>query len=145
MMTVPVLPPMAGALADLLLADSAFTALIPGGLATSAPKDVTRPYAVHYVSAAPLSGKGVAYRGSFAVHGCATTWDGGTAPDTIAWNIVSTAAAVLNRAANVPWRNTFYTAEVHTGPLPMDPDKTRGDATPVYWALIRGELRIRVR
>jgi hypothetical protein len=144
-MTAPVLPPMAGALSDLLLADPAFTALIPGGLATSAPDDVTRPYAVHSVSAAPLSGKGVAYRGTFAVHGCATKWNGTTAPDTIAWNIVAAAAAVLNRAANVPWRNTFYTTEVQLGPLPMDPDKSRGDATPVYWALIRGELRIRVR
>lgn len=143
-MTAPILPNMAGALAELLLADATFTTLTGGRLATSAPDDVTDPYAVHSVSVAPMTGKGVAYRGTFAVHGCASGWSGSTAPDTLAWDIVAAAAAVLSRASNVEWRNTRYTAEVQLGPLPMDPDKSRGEATPVYWALIRGELRIRV-
>jgi len=144
-MTAPILPDMAGAIAELLMADVTFAALIPGGLATAAPEKVTQPYAVHRVSVVPMSGKGVAYRGTFALHGCTTGWVGTTAPDTVAWNIVAAGAAVLSRAANIAWRNVRYTAEVTDGPMPMDPNKTRGDATPVYWALIRGDLRIRVR
>lgn len=145
-MSAPVLPNLFQPVADRLLADALFGSLVPGRLGPGAPADVTLgPYAVLRVSVSPLSGKGVAWRATAALHGCTTGWVDDKHPDTVVWDIAAAAAAVFHRAANVVWQNLSYTARVTDGPLPMDPDTSRGEATPVYWAMVRADLTIHAR
>lgn len=136
-----------------LLADAEFAQLTGDRCATRAPDDVTVPYAVLRCSANPLSSssRSVGWRGGVQVHGCATQPVGGVMPETLAWQICAAAARVLDRGGQQIWlepggdRQVVYTPRLTDGPLPMDPDKTRGEADVVYWALIRATMPIHLR
>jgi hypothetical protein len=137
----------------LLLADTEFAALTGGRLATRAPADVTVPYAVLRCSANPLSAssRSVGWRGGVQVHGCATRPVGDTMPETLAWRICAVAARILDRSGQQTWtepggdRAVTYTPRLTDGPLPMEPDKTRGDDNVVYWAMVRATFPIHLR
>lgn len=137
----------------LLLADTEFAALTGGRLATRAPADVTAPYAVLRCSANPLSAssRSVGWRGGVQVHGCATRPVGDAMPESLAWRICAVAARILDRSGQQTWpepggdRTVTYTPRLTDGPLPMEPDKTRGDDAVVYWALVRATFPIHLR
>jgi hypothetical protein len=140
--TAPVVPHLAGAVRAFLLGDASFAALVPGGLLTAAPTDVTKPFAVMLTSATPLSADAGAWRGTIALNGCATIPSGTTQPLTVAWDIAATAAALFARARNVVYQTIVYSARVTDGPMEMPLDKSRGDAAPVYGVQVRAELTI---
>lgn len=148
------LPDLTEPMRALLLADTEFSDLTGGRLATRAPGDVTEPYAVLRCSANPLStaSRSVGWRGGVQLHGCAARPVDGVMPETIAWRICAAAARVFDRSGQQTWTETdpggralTYTPRLADGPLPMDPDKTRGEDAVVYWALIRAELTIHLR
>ena len=137
----------------LLLADTEFAALTGGRLGTRAPADVTTPYAVLRCSASPLSAssRSVGWRGGVQLHGCATRTVGTVYPETLAWNICAVAARVLDRSGQQTWaepdsdRTVTYTPRLTDGPLPMEPNTSRGEDAVVYWALIRATFPIHLR
>lgn len=154
MTTAYTLPDLHEPIRELLLADAEFAALTGGRLATRAPDDVTTPYAVFRCAANPLSSssRSVGWRGGVQVHGCATRPVGDVYPETLAWRICAAAARILDRSGQQTWTETdpggrelTYTPRLTDGPLPMDPDKTRGPDTVVYWALIRATFPIHLR
>jgi hypothetical protein len=140
--TAPVLPHLAGAVRALLLADAPFTVLASGGVSTAAPLEVTKPYAVMLCSVTPIDASAGAYRGTVALNGCAARPVGAKQPLTVAWDIAARAAAVFARVRNTAYENVRYTARVTDGPIELPPDKSRGEATPVYGVQIRVELTL---
>ncbi|WP_409186492.1 hypothetical protein F9C11_20575 [Amycolatopsis sp. VS8301801F10] len=141
-MTAPVLPHLAGLARALLLADSAFAALVPGGLASAAPADVTKPFAVMLTSVTPINAAAGAYRGDLALNGCASIRFAGKEPLTAAWDIAARAAAVFATVRNASYDQVRYSARVTDGPMEMPIDKTRGTAMPVFGVQVRAELTI---
>ncbi|MFD8496340.1 hypothetical protein [Amycolatopsis sp. NPDC059657] len=141
------LPNLAEPIRELLLADGPFAALTQSRLGTRAPEDVTTPYAVLRCAASPLSSssRSVGWRGTVQLHGCATGWVNSKAPETVSWDICAAAARVLDRSGQQIWGDVTYTPRLTDGPLPMDPDRSRGEANVVHWALIRAELIIHLR
>jgi hypothetical protein len=154
MTTAYTLPDLHEPLLALLLADDELVARTGGRIATRAPADVTTPYAVLRCSASPLStsSRSVGWRGSVQVHGCATLPVDGVYPETLAWRICAAAARVLDRSGQQTWaetepggRSVTYTPRLTDGPLPMDPDKSRGPDVVVYWAMVRATFPIHLR
>jgi hypothetical protein len=154
MTTAYALPNLHIPIREQLLADAEFAALVGGRLGTRAPGDVLTPYAVLRCSANPLSAssRSVGWRGGVQVHGCAAREVDGFAPEDIAWKICAAAARVLDRSGQQTWTETepggrtlTYTPRVTDGPLPMDPNTSRGEDNVVYWALIRATFPIHLR
>ncbi|UKD55155.1 hypothetical protein L3Q65_46135 [Amycolatopsis sp. FU40] len=141
-MTAPVLPHLAGLARALLLADPAFVALAPGGLASAAPADVTRPFAVMLTSVTPINAAAGAYRADLAINGCASAAFDGKQPLTAAWDIAARAAALFATVRNGQYEQVRYSARVTDGPMEMPIDKSRGTATPVFGVQVRAELTL---
>jgi hypothetical protein len=139
------MPPLTGAVRELLLADPDFVLASGGRLATKAPSDVTTPWAVMRTSVTPVGANTVAWRGTAQVNGCCAFPVGDLAPEDVAWNIAAHAARIFGRARNVNWQNVTYSSRVETGPIPGVPDLSRGDSSPVYWVFVRAELSIHLR
>jgi hypothetical protein len=144
-MTAPTMPPLTGAIRELLFADPDFVTACFGRLATKAPDDVTEPYAVLRTSATPVGANTVAWRGTAQINGCCGFPVADTDPEDVAWNIAAHAARIFGRARNVSWQNVTYSSRVETGPIPGVPDKTRGDGAPIYWVFVRADLSIHLR
>lgn len=143
-MTAPTLPPLTGAVRDLLLPDGSFSAACHGRLGTRAPDDVTIPYAVMRVDANPAGGNGVAWRCTVQLNGCCTRPIDDVEPEDVAWNIAAHAARIFDHARNITWNTFTYSGRVQMGPIPSI-DRSRGDNAPVYWAFIRAELTAHLR
>lgn len=154
MTTAYAIPDLHIPIREQLLADTEFAALVGGRLGTRAPGDVNAPYAVLRCSANPLSAssRSVGWRGGVQLHGCATRDVGGLSPEQVAWKICAAAARVLDRSGQQTWteaesdgRSLTYTPRVTAGPLPMDPNTSRGPDAVVYWSLITATMPIHLR
>lgn len=142
------MPWLAGILLDRLAADPAFMAGCPGGVAGAAPPDVTRPYAtVQTVTNGGLDDQGRVQLPSVQVAGwCAPNQNDSQDPRRTAWNIAASAARVLfaQSLKNVAYENVWYSVNrLVEGPVDRT-DVTRGPGQPVYGALIRVELTVRL-
>jgi hypothetical protein len=146
----PVLPYVPAMIRAWLLGDAAFASLIEGRCYTArSPRDVTRPYAVCQAPGGfPADASAGAWLPLVQINGwCAPA--NGIEPEVMAWNIAARAAAVLCRARNVAWEDAdglishWTLSRVTDGPLPIL-DKTRGEDAPLYGALVRAELRVKV-
>lgn len=154
MTTAYAIPDLHIPIREQLLADAEFASLVGGWVGTRAPDNVLAPYAVIRCSANPLSSssRSVGWRGGVQLHGCAARHVDGIAPESVAWRICAAAARVLDRCGQQTWaepesggRTVIYTPRVTDGPLPMDPDKSRGEDAVVYWSLIRATMPIHLR
>lgn len=145
-MTAGVLPWVPGAIRQLLLADSDFSAACAGRCGTRLGSEVTYCAQVRTPGVNSLSGDGVAYSPLVQVDGWCTreAADGlGVDPEVKAWEIAAHAARVLGRARNVSYQNMTYSGRLIEGPLP-DVDISRGESTPLYRAVVRVELAVHV-
>lgn len=154
MTTAYALPNLHIPIREQLLADAEFAALVGGRVGTRAPDQVNAPYAVIRCAANPLSAssRSVGWRGTVQLHGCAARDVGDLAPEDVAWKIAAAGARILDRSGQQTWtetepdgRSLTYTPRVTDGPLPMDPDKTRGPDAVVYWVFVRAEFPIHLR
>jgi hypothetical protein len=141
------LPYVPGAIRQLLLADSAFTAAV-GGRCTvkKSPPDVTSPFAVVQIpGGAPLDEQGWVLQPLIQVNvWCPDSWAAAD-PDVVAWDGISAVRRVLQSARYVTYSDTrgsmTYSARITDGPLPTE-DTTRGDSTPLQGYLLRAELTL---
>lgn len=142
------MPWLAGIMLDLLVADEAFMASCPGGVAGAAPPDITRPYVTtQTVTNGGLDEQGRVQLPSVQIVGwCAPTQNDQQDPRRTAWNIAAGAARVLFEVPrkNVPYENVWYSLNrLIEGPIDRT-DTTRGPGQPVYGALIRVELTVKL-
>lgn len=136
------LPWIPGAIRVPLLADTQFNTACGGRLSTRLPSPLTFCARIRLAGNNSLSGDGVAWSPLVQVEGwCAPDLEGIPNPDEKAWDIAAEAARVLSRLRNISYQNTHYSSRVVEGPLP-DVDTSRGESTPLYWALVRAELRL---
>lgn len=134
------IPWVPGAIRQLLLADAAFMTECGNRLSSRLPSPVTYCARVRLAGNNSLSGDGVAWSPLVQVEGwCAPEVAGVADPEVKAWDIAAKAAVVIGRARNITYQNMTYTARIVEGPLD-NVDKTRGESTPLYWALVRAEL-----
>jgi hypothetical protein len=154
MTTAYTLPDLHIPIRELLLADAEFAALVGGRIGSRAPDQVNAPYAVIRCSANPLSAssRSVGWLGGVQLHGCAAQPVNDVSPEQIAWKIAAAGARILDRSGQQIWvepqsggRSVTYTPRVTDGPLPMDPDKTRGPDTVIYWVFVRATFPIHLR
>jgi hypothetical protein len=136
------LPWVPGAVRQLLLADTAFATASGSRVSTRSPGNVTSgPYATIQLPT-PL---GVMGGGGYKPIVQIDAWcDPGAAeePEAVVWRIAMRAKRVLETARNVSYQTMHWSARViDAGPLP--PDKSRGDDSPLYRAMVRAELTIK--
>lgn len=145
-MTGPVLPWLPGVLRAYLLADDDLTALTGGRIGTRAPTDVTKPYGrVQTPGAGPRTVSAGAWAPLIQFDGwCAPAgWDGQD-PEAVAWAIAARGAVVLDAARNVQADGFAWGCRrLIEGPLPLR-DVSRGEAAPMYGAMVRAELVVHV-
>lgn len=107
---------------------------------TRAPANVTDPYVTLQLPT-PL---GVMGGGGYKPIAQVDVWrvEAGTEdPEAVVWRIAMRAKRVLETARNVQYQTMHWSARViDAGPLP--PDKSRGDDSPLYRAMVRAELTI---
>lgn len=142
------MPWLGGIVISLLVADDAFMAGVPGGLAGAAPSDVTQPYAtVQTVTNGGLDDAGRVQLPIVQVTGwCAPTQNDTQDPRRTAWDIAAAAARVLTGTPrkNQPYENVWYSINrLVEGPLDRT-DISRGPSEPLYGALIRVELTVKL-
>lgn len=146
-MTAGQLPWLGGAVIALLRTDEAFMAACHGRLAGAAPSDVSSPYAtVQTVVNNALDGNGVAWLPFVQVDGwCAPGFSDAEDPRRTAWDIAAAAARVLIASPrNAAYLNTYWSfSRLLEGPLERV-DTTRGPSVPVYGALVRVELKVKL-
>lgn len=141
----PMLPFVPGMIRAFLLADPAWTAAFPAPrTVTRAPASATTPFAlVKAPPAVPVEASAGAWTPLVQVEAYAPA-GANPDPEVTAWQGAALAAALLSRARNVPYQNCWWSARVIDGPLP-DVDISRGNANPLYRAIIRAELRVHAR
>lgn len=142
-MTAPVLPWMQPAVRSLLLADSGFVSCV-GGRVSSRLADATQPCATVQATAQPIEVSAGAWSPLVQVDGWCAGEYAPEDPEAVVWEIAVRAAAVLARARNVKWLNTYFSARVVEGPLTFV-DESRGRNNPIHRALIRAELIVHAR
>ena len=136
------LPWVSLAVKNLLAADAAFVAAVgaAGRIYTRAPSSVTGPYVTIQLPT-PLGAMG---GGGYKPIVQVDAWraEAGTEdPELAVWRIAMRAKNVLQVARNVQYQTMHWSARViDAGPLP--PDKSRGDDSPLYRAMVRAELTI---
>lgn len=134
------LPWVPGAIRALLLADAPYAELIGDRLGTRAPADVTMPYGTIQLPTPLGHLGGGGYKPIVQVdHWCPL--DSQEDPEKVVWRMALRAARVLDRARNVAYQTMHYSGRVlDAGPL--QPDTKRGDANPLFRAMVRAELTI---
>lgn len=144
-MTAPVLPYSPGLVRAVLVADAAFTALLPANrLTTRAPSDVTSVFGlVRPAGVVPLDVSAGAWSPLVQVDVYCPP-GGAVDPEVVVWRVAASAAAILSRARNVAAGSTRWSARVTDGPT-ADVDTSRGSSAPLYRAFIRAELTLHVR
>jgi hypothetical protein len=107
---------------------------------TRAPGSVTEPYVTLQLPT-PLGAMG---GGGYKPIVQVDAWRveaGDEDPETVVWRIAMRAMRALETARNVRHQTMHWSARIlDAGPLP--PDKSRGDDTPLYRAMVRAELTI---
>lgn len=144
-MTAPVLPYSPALVRALLVADPAFTALLPAGrLTTRAPADAGTVFGlVRPAGVVPIEPSAGAWSPLVQVEAFCPG-GGATDPEVVVWRIAATAAAILSRARNIPFESARWSARITDGPL-SDVDTSRGSSAPLYRALVRAELTLHAR
>lgn len=140
-----VLPYVPGMVRAFLLEDATFSELCGGHCATRAPRDVTRPFArIQAPGGFPFDASAGAWSPTLQLDGWAAP-AAGLDPEVAAWDIAVRGAALLSRVRNRPWQNAYWSVErIIDGPLPRL-DESRGEDVPLYGAMVRAELRIKVQ
>lgn len=142
------MPWIGGIVISLLVGDDEFMAACGGRLAGAAPSDVSTPYVtVQTVTNGPLDSAGRAQVPIVQVTAwCAPTQNDQQDPRRTAWDIAAAAHRVLLgvQRRNEPYENTYYGVErLVEGPLDRT-DVSRGPSEPIYGAMIRVELKVKL-
>jgi hypothetical protein len=143
------MPWFGGIVISLLAADAEFMAACGSRLAGASPSDVSKPYVtVQTVTNGPLDAAGRVQVPIVQVAAwCAPTQNDVQDPRLTAWDIAAAAQRVLLLAEplrNEPYGNVFYNVErLVEGPLDRT-DTSRGPSEPIYGALIRVELKVKL-
>ena len=145
-MTGPALPWLPPTLRAYLLGDTVLSDLVGGRISTRAPSDVTQPWGrIQVPGPGPRTPSAGAYAPLVQFDGWCdrTGWDGRD-PEAVAWDIAARALVVLDGARNVAADGFAWSCRrVIEGPLPTR-DTSRGEANPLYGAMVRAELLVHV-
>ena len=142
-MSAPDFPWIVPAIREVLLADSAFSALVGGRISSRLPALVPGPTVKLSATAIPVNVPAGVWSPLVQVDVYVPPTSDGD-PEDIAWSVVAKSAGVLSTVRNRPFENMHFSAEVIDGPI-LDVDKSRGDSNPLYRGIIRAELLVHAR
>ncbi|MFI6368708.1 hypothetical protein ACIBG0_39005 [Nocardia sp. NPDC050630] len=144
-MTAPI-PFAPGAARVFLIAQPAFTALVPADSVTTrdAPDPIIGPFvtirAPGNVGEDPMLRKPLIQIDAFVPKH--EILGGSKDPEEVAWDIAAMAGQLLGRTRPQEFRGSAWTARWTDGPI-TSVDKTRGADQPLYRATVRVELKMR--
>lgn len=136
-------PWVPGAVRAFLLADVAFAAACESRCGTRLPDDMTKPFVQVRVSGNIVLTAGFAKSPLVQIE----PWvpPGRVLdPEVEAWNLAELAGNLLDKARNVTYSGMTWSGRWVDGPIPRV-DVTRGEASPLYGAPIRIELKTHTR
>lgn len=128
----------------LLLADPDVTAACGGRISTRLPADMTQPcYRVRGAGGIALDDRG--WTLSPLLHIESWCAPGAEDPETVTWRMAMLANRVIGRSRCNTYTDSDGSVTYSIRVLdvtPPEPDVSRGSDTPLYWAVVRVELRL---
>ncbi|MCA1185707.1 hypothetical protein LCD36_04475 [Saccharopolyspora sp. 6T] len=139
--TLPFIP---GAVRAWLLQDSDFTSACGGRCSTTAPDDVSAPYAqVRVAGNYDIGQRNIGYRPMVEITGWSPADLSTQDPALATWNIAASAARAMESGRNVAWQSIHWSYRgLLTGPMPGEANTSRGPASALVRAFVLIELTV---